>query len=86
MADKTGGAKTKKRKSKTVPKKEQIAIEDDACTTCSICQSKLVMFSGINKYNLSEYLQKGKMFSSTSNLKCSACGSSLCSLNDLPKS
>ncbi|ARE67739.1 SWPV1-231 [Shearwaterpox virus] len=86
MADSVAGAKKRKRRSrKATIRKEETAIPEDACTTCSICQSKLVMFSEINKYNLSEHLNKGKLFSS-SNLKCNACGSSLCHLSDLSKS
>lgn len=81
MADKTAGAKWRKKKKS---KKDPITVPDDACTTCSVCRSKLVMFSGINKYNLGDYLHTGKVFAS-SNLQCSACGSSLCHLSDLSK-
>ncbi|QGM48892.1 conserved hypothetical protein [Magpiepox virus] len=79
------GAKKRKRKTRSSVRKEETAIPEDACTTCQVCQSKLVMFSDVNKYNLKEYLSIGKAFSS-SNLKCIACGSSLCHLSDLSKS
>ncbi|AYP74111.1 hypothetical protein [Fowlpox virus] len=86
MADTAAGAKKRKKRSRTATvRKEETSIPEDACTTCSICQSKLVMFSGINKYNLGEHLNIGKVFAS-SNLKCMACGSSLCHLSDLSKS
>ncbi|QRI42976.1 hypothetical protein ChPV258 [Cheloniid poxvirus 1] len=81
----TAGAKKRKRRSRSTVRKEETSIPEDACTTCSICQSKLVMFSDINKYNLGEHLNIGKVFAS-SNLKCMACGSSLCHLSDLSKS
>lgn len=79
MAEAAGAKKTRRR-----PKQPTVTPEDD-CTTCSICQSKLVMFSNINKHRLNSHLQTGRVFAS-SNLQCSACGSSLCHLGNLPKS
>ncbi|AAF44528.1 hypothetical protein FPV184 [Fowlpox virus] len=88
MADSTAGAKKRKKRSTSATstrKEPPTVIPEDECTTCSICQSKLVMFSGVSKYKLSDYLNTGKVFTN-SNIRCKACGSSLCHLRDLSKS
>ncbi|ATI21057.1 zinc finger-like protein [Western grey kangaroopox virus] len=80
LDDDAGAKPRRKRRKPRMTVEEQVSL-DDACTTCSICQSKLVMFSDINRFNIRD-LRVGRDGSS---LLCAACGSNLCPLSELAK-